>query len=298
MSITALSHLGALSISGIDAQTFLQGQVTTNMNDITAEQSRLGAHCNLKGRMQSLFRIVPFHHPENIPAYLLIMPLTMVPLALTNFKKYALFSKVQCENISEKINIYGMNETSITEVTQILQMNIDTLPVEGCITQPNFTVCRVPGMTARYELYSTIPFALETSPSDTWELQDIQAGLPMVYPNTVDTLLPHHVNLVALQGIGFNKGCYLGQEVIARMHYKGKIKKHMYHATAALTTQDALPEPGTPVIIAGSSESEAPGVVVRASHSPLGCELLVVLDEEYADMKKAHLYSTDGPLLY
>ncbi|MFI4937567.1 MAG: YgfZ/GcvT domain-containing protein [Candidatus Berkiellales bacterium] len=300
--ITHLSHLGVLQITGPDAKTFLQGQVTCNLNNITETESRLGTHCNLKGRMQSLFRIF-LKEKEN--HYYLSLPLSMVAIAQQNLKKYALFSKIELQDVSEnvaRIGIYG--EKAATALADLLQQkSLHTLPIDGCIQQTDFVICRIPGSAPRFELYGTnealqpiwsqLSTQCEQSTPHLWELFDIQAGIPTVFPATVDLLLPHHVNLVAMNGISFDKGCYLGQEIIARMHYKGNIKKHMVHAFVGETSH--IPNPGDPIFVEGSRTNEAPGTVVRTSQHAMGYDLLIVIDDQYANLDGVHLGSLDGP---
>lgn len=280
----SLDHLGLLCVQGPDAKQFLQGQVTCNLEEITPEQSRLAAHCNLKGRMQSLFRIFVLDQLNGQPQYFLSLPLAMVPLVQQHLKKYALFSQVQIEDYStqlEKFGIYG-------ELPTYSQLKID-----GCLTQHtpqgSYSICRIPGLAPRYEIIGQPAaiesmvsefkdFAEESSPSD-WELWDIEAGIPTVFPSTSDLFLPHHVNLVALNGISFSKGCYLGQEIVARMHYRGNIKKHMYHAIAPKNSGAFA---GDPINIQEASQSEAPGLVVRVAPGEKVDHVLVILDEQYA----------------
>src|SRR5436190_16916910 len=105
-------QLGIVSVHGVDAKTFLQGQLTCNINDITVNQSALGAHCNLKGRMQGLFRVLQVQENQ----YWLTMPLALVPFAIKNLQKYALFSKVQILDISATLSmiaIWGDQATTL-----------------------------------------------------------------------------------------------------------------------------------------------------------------------------------------
>lgn len=290
-----LSHLGLLSVQGEDAKKFLQGQVTCNLNDITPEQSRLTAHCNLKGRMQSLFRIVELKNPSNHAQYLLVLPISMQQAVKQDLKKYALFSKVQIEECSN-LQILGLDG---------LLPQIPSLEVDQCFShssnEESYTLYRIPGIPPRYEMIGQSTSIEETisqlssqakeiSPQE-WELWDIFAGLPAVFPQTIDQLLPHHVNLITLNGVSFTKGCYLGQEVIARMHYKGKIKKHLYHV---LAPANSGAHAGDPIFVKDASASEAPGIVVRVAQSEQGDHLLVVLDEQHAAFDHVTLKSPEG----
>lgn len=282
--VTHLSSLGLLHISGQDAKTFLQGQLTCNVNQINLQQSSLGAHCNLKGRMQSLFRLSMW----TSNTYLLTLPLSMVQLTEQNLKKYSLFSQVTLEDYSQQLVKIGIGDNR-----DILKNTLPELPAlangtyQGLLKDQPYLIIRLPGADIRYELYAPLiaaqtlweklhPHCQVVSPR-LWELMDIRAGLPTVYPATRDLILPHHANLPALGGVAFDKGCYLGQEVISRMQYKAKIKKHLYHAQL----EGALPQVGDQLY---TDSLESKGLVVRVSPAGQGSELLVILEEDSKDI--------------
>jgi folate-binding protein YgfZ len=283
-----LSSLGLLSIRGIDAKSFLQGQITCNVDDLNQNKSLLGAHCNLKGRMQSLFRISLHPDDQNHSHYILCMPTSMLEIALTNFKKFAIFSKVEINILEDMVGI-GLVGQNMPEIIANIKENINVHAVAGPI--------------ARYELFGLIdqmkPLWMQLKNSykpilsDAAELLDIRAGIPMIYPGTIDEILPHHANLSILEGISYNKGCYLGQEIIARMQYRGKVKKHMYRA---FVQDKSIPKVGSHVVSGSSTSHETPGLVVRASESDQdGFELLIILDDLYQNFENVRLYSADGP---
>ncbi|MCS5711072.1 CAF17-like 4Fe-4S cluster assembly/insertion protein YgfZ [Candidatus Berkiella aquae] len=304
-----LSSLGALIVSGQDAETFLQGQLTVNLKTITDDQSQLGAHCNLKGRMQSLFRIFKLSQGSE-SRYLLIAAASLIPHAIQNLKKYALFSKVKLEQ-AEGLRYFGLvGEASSDFLTALMSEQVNAVAGGGTtyLPQPegDLIICRLPGSIPRFMVILATSLAesfiqamqktTQGLSTEQWEALDIQAGIPSLYPNTEDLLLPHHVNLPELKGVSFDKGCYLGQEIIARMHYKGKIKRHMYRALLAESTEPP-PCPGDQVIIL-DAPNEAPGIVVRSAKVKQGFELLVVLDEQYADFSKIRFKKADGPKLH
>ena len=284
---TPMPSTGIISVKGIDAKTFLQGQLTVNLNTVTLSQSQLGAHCNLKGRMQSLFRIIQLEADE--PTYLLLLPKTLLPEAIKNLKKYAIFSKVTLSEV-EDLTLFGViGEMPANDLGQ---------------SKEDWIMFRMPGKVLRHLVIvpnaAIVDFqqAMQRQTpltSDHWELLEIQAGIPTVYPQTIDALLPHHVNLPSLAGVSFDKGCYLGQEIIARMHYKGKIKRHMYLAQLVDTVE--VPSPGDDIVIV-DAPNEAPGIVVRAAKSVDGFLLLIVLDEQFADFENIRFKKADGPKLH
>lgn len=165
------NNLKYLKVTGIDATKFLQGQLTCDINQANPTKPLLGAHCNTKGRIESLFEI--FKHDN---AYFLLMPASIIQHAFDTLKKYALFSKVTLE---------------------IIELNDSGLSIEF----PNTF--------------------------DEWRLQQINKGIPTLFPETIGKFLPHDLNLPALNAVSFTKGCYLGQEIVARMQHLGKPKWHM-----------------------------------------------------------------------
>lgn len=249
--MTALPQWGLLEIAGSDAKTFLQGQITYHMGELSPDKAQLAGHCNLKGRLESLFFIMV--KGDNV--YSLMMPREMIPHAIKQFKKYALFSKVTFTDCSESmplIGVFGQQELH--------------LPSE------NYTVRQFPGEDHRrivicHDIDSFVIYHPEDL-SLQWEKIDIEAGFPMIYPTTIDTFLPHHLNLDALGAISFNKGCYLGQEIIARMHYKGTIRKHLY--------KKSVDFPTTP--LPGASLPE--GTLVRALRQDNSYLILAIMKDD------------------
>lgn len=211
-SMTTLPNWGLLEITGPDAKTFLQGQITCNMNELSTNKVQLAGHCNLKGRLESLFYIMSSDQLEDFPTYTLMMPRNMISHAIKQFKKYALFSKITLTDRSDTmplIGVFGKNENPAPPLKMF------------------------PGNDHRWIMISQDTMTFDATPLQ-WEVADLQAGFPMIYPETIDTFLPHHLNLDNLGALSFNKGCYLGQEIIARMHYKGNIKKHLYKKLVSL----------------------------------------------------------------
>ncbi|MBI2792143.1 MAG: folate-binding protein YgfZ [Gammaproteobacteria bacterium] len=283
-----LSSFGLLSISGPDAKSFLQGQITCNIDELTQKKSLLGAHCNLKGRMQSLFSIAVHPDNQNYSHFLLCIPTSMLTITQNNFKKFAIFSKVEIKVADDMVGI-GLVGLEAPHLIANIKQNISVYHKEGAI--PRYELFGpMEEMKQLWLQWKTVCMPISTQAS---ELLDIRAGLPMVYPATIDEILPHHANLSILEGISYNKGCYLGQEIIARMQYRGKLKKHMYRV---FVQDKSKPKIGSAVLGSTLTTNEAPGIVVRASESDQdGYELLIILDDLYQNFENVRLYSADGP---
>lgn len=207
-----LNHLGLITIEGQDAKKFLQGQLTCNVEEIIEHEARLGAHCNPQGRIISLFYI--FYANQT---YFLQMPHVAVDLAINALKKYAVFFKVTMKNASDDFFQIGYSGKQMTSTNS---------PSAFSLTLPN----------NRHQIIykkSEVPPLLENKliSSSQWRYEEIKSGVAFIYPETSEKFLPHEINLPGLNGVSFNKGCYTGQEIIARMHYRGKLKTHLYLMT-------------------------------------------------------------------
>ena len=287
-----LSHEGVLAVIGNDASKFLQGQLTCNLNYLSETHSSLGARCTQKGRMQSSFRIVL--EPEGC---LLAMARELVEPQLTDLKKYAVFSKSKLTDDSANWVRFGLHQADAA-----LQSLGITLPAE------TDSVARANGLIAirvsegRAELWARaeqgeslkqhLSAHLTESDLNQWLLGQVRAGIGQVMAQTRELFIPQMINLQAVGGVSFKKGCYTGQEIVARMQYLGKLKRHLYRLSLQGTE---LPEPGTPLF--APTHSSAVGEVVIAARSEQGIELLAVLQAEAAQAGDIHVTSLQGPSL-
>jgi folate-binding protein YgfZ len=231
-TLVTLAHLGLLRVSGPGAKQLLQGQLTCNLDEISSTESRLGAYCTPQGRMLSLFRI--FQYEDD---YYLQMPAAIVPDTLAALKKYAAFFKVTLSDGSQQLT--RLSYSGKTAEAELLK-RFASVPqaVDSGVLTEDVLIIKLPGETPHYELIGT-PTALwalantAESAENTWKYLNISAGIPDLTASTIGKFLPHELNLPALNGVSFNKGCYTGQEIVARMHYRGQLKKHLFRGRTA-----------------------------------------------------------------
>ncbi len=220
-----------LVITGPQAETFLQGQVTCDVKAISENNSTLGAYCNLKGRMVSFFRIY-----RQGDAWHLILPTDLVEIAENALKHYARFSKVTI--MREQPCRIGLIDPSPSLRS--------TSSTGGAVKDHTLKTIEHLGNRVEYIGSAAAIAALqqtllpETQPGtlEAWHLAQINAGEAFLTPATSGEFLPHDINLPQLGGVSFTKGCFLGQEIIARMEYLGKLKKQMHQVT--LPTQEKI----------------------------------------------------------
>ncbi|HSC75634.1 MAG TPA: folate-binding protein [Pseudomonadales bacterium] len=225
---------GLLEITGIDSAKFLQGQITCNMQDITLQQSRLGAHCTHKGRMVASFRLL--QTSEN--SYLFCLPKQILPALQKSLAKYIVFSKAKLRNASDDYLQLGI---SGPQAAQQISAIFGTTPTARNTqhANENGTVICVNETTPRFlcivkaEREKNIREILanaSTTVTDChyWRWLDIGDGMGEVREQTIEEFIPQMLNMQWLDGISFTKGCYTGQEIVARMQYRGTLKKGMY----------------------------------------------------------------------
>lgn len=279
-----LNHSQLLLVQGADASKFLQGQVTCDLLELNNPITRLGAQCNPKGRILLTFRALQIN-PETIA---LRIPVTMLEKAKQSFGKYIVFSKAKLIDAQHEYLLYGLyGDTAAGLAQKVFQ----TLPNEdgGYVeTAGNFLI----KLDAdRYELWihnanttdieQQITAAATQGNSNDWDLMEIHAGIADICPETYEKLTPQEINYQLVNGINFRKGCYTGQEIVARMHYRGKLKRHMYRFS--ITTDQNL-IPGTAVInnITGQNAGQ---IIMAARVNSQEIEILAsVLDEQLGEL--------------
>ncbi|WP_144391408.1 YgfZ/GcvT domain-containing protein [Pleionea sediminis] len=226
-----LSSFGVIQLAGEDVIKFLQGQTTNDAQQVTDEKAQLSAICNPQGRMISLFLLLKMNDH-----WLLILPHTLVEKTINHLKKYGVFFKVDITDLSDKKLVSGLStdpnnlhlETTTSDDTTLVQWHTD----------------RALLIQSHGAAMVTWQNAKNVHPYTRWLALDIQTGLPRLYAETSEKFLPHNLNLPELNAVSFEKGCYTGQEVVARMHYKGKLKSHLRCLTGE---EQAQPEPGDPI---------------------------------------------------
>jgi tRNA-modifying protein YgfZ len=293
-----LSHLGLIAVRGDDALTFLQGQLTNDVRAVSDTHSQLSSHCSPKGRMLALFRVLRLGD-----AIMLQLPRERVADTLKRLRLFVMRAKVTLVDESDGPIRIGIAGSGAVGALAALGLALPELDNALAMTD-EVTVLRLPAPVPRFELIGPFerlaPLWDALAPgsvmgdADAWALLDIRAGIPNVYNATVETFVPQMVNMQLIDGVSFNKGCYVGQEVVARMRYLGTLKRRMYLAEVESPTP---PQPGDELHAAGSTSEQGAGRVVDAR--PLGAgryALLVVAEIAAAEAGEVQ-FGSAGPLL-
>ena len=239
-----LTQLGLLEARGADAATFLQGQLSNDVRAVTPARAQLSSYNSPKGRMLAVL-----HVARAGDAYLLEVHRSVLDGVLKRLRLYVLRSKVTLAEAAGRA-LFGVAGAAAAEAVAALGLPVPAAPLD-CAWDGDTGVLRRLGATPRFTL--VVPSAQAAAlaarlaalaapgTEQDWRRLDLEAGVPTVYPQTQDRFVAQMCNLDALGGISFDKGCYTGQEIIARVHYRGAVKRHMETRRLA----GPPPDPGT-----------------------------------------------------
>lgn len=291
-----LSQLGTIAVAGTDADAFLQGQLSSDIRQLRAERAQYSSYNTPKGRMLASFLVY-----RTAAAVHLQLPRELVEPIVKRLAKFVLRSKVTLTDASERsirLGVAGGGAEAL--VAAVLGRAPDsTLEVAHGDAA---TAVRLPG--DRFEIVAAPEsarrlwdaLAARAGPvgAPVWEWLEIRAGIPVITAATQDAFVPQMVNLDLLGGVSFEKGCYPGQEIVARTHYLGRLKRRMY---LAHVDDSALPVAGAE-LYSRDLEGQAAGAVVNAAPAPGGgVDLLAVIQTGSVGAHPIHLGAPGGPVL-
>jgi hypothetical protein len=297
--IVPLQHLGLIRASGGDTTDFLQGQTSNDVKQVDTDHHQLSSYSTPKGRMLALFTL--FKRDDD---YYLQLPQSLLDTVLKRLTMFVMRSDVTLANAGDELPAFGL---SGPQAEKLLQNTLGSCPSEPdqSLTTNGITVLRRPGDTPRFICIGAADrlislwqgLAGDTIPAgaDAWNLLEIRAGIPSVEADTVEAFVPQMVNLQLVNGVNFKKGCYPGQEVVARMQYLGKLKRRMYRVRIESSN---TPAAGTELFSPASASGQGAGRVVRSAPSPDGgIEMLVVAEISSAESQSLYLTDENGPQL-
>ncbi|HSI45272.1 MAG TPA: folate-binding protein [Methylophilus sp.] len=261
-----LSGNGLIAVSGADALTFLQGQFTNDIK-LVQDAAQFTGYCTAKGRLLALF----YAFSINEVTYLQC-PRALIPELVKRLRMFVMRSKVVVEDVSEQFICLGLASADSAAHIQHLPIH----PHETSQT-PWGTLIRLTDSHGKQraqliveasqaeQAWKTLAATFNPTDSHQWDALEIQAGIPQVYKATQEQFVPQMVNLDALNGINFKKGCYTGQEIVARTHYLGKVKRR----TILATLPDTATAPNIGDALQDAKQQEA-GQIVRIAPNKQG----------------------------
>lgn len=268
-----LLHLSSLTVTGKDAAKLLQGQLTCNVNEVSENKSCFTAMCNPKGRVIATFLLV-----KKADAFMLLLPADMLAIVQKRLQMFVLRSDVKINDSTDALCLLGISEPEQPAPPFAAEINGDLIKVNLPGNHRRKILIVNSDMGLRFWSEQSKPPSVSNAYQHgsvaEWRYLDIVSGTPWITTATTEEFIPQMLNLDKLGGISFNKGCYTGQEIVARTHYLGKAKRELVLAECEATS---APEPNCNVINAGSEEQEIVGKVLIAQQHEHGCVLQIVL---------------------
>lgn len=291
-----LSQFGVLKVTGEEAQGFLHNLFSSDINALTPQSALPSSFNTAKGRTLATFLIW-----KNGSEFFLQLPRTLVAPIQKKLTMYVLRAKVKIEDASNSVvclGLAGMNAAAL------LQKHFPALPQNPLDVTQHAEAGLIRLDANRFQIVTGAPqapalwqkLAAEAKPagSPCWDWLDILAGIPVVLPQTQEAFVPQMINLDLTGAVNFKKGCYPGQEIVARMHYLGKPKRRMY---LAHVFTDAAPQPGAE-LFSMEMEGQSCGIVANAAPAPGGgYDLLAVVQIASHDAFPVHLGALTGARL-
>jgi len=291
MSVTGavqLAHLGVIRAQGADACAFLQNQLTNDVAGQPTAEARLSGFCSAKGRLQASFWVVK----RALDDVLLVCADDLLEATRKRLSMFVLRAKCRLSDERTAAVLFGCAGDAAARVTR-------DLAVRGWRQEDGAVVVRLPdaagvirALVIGSATASTAPPPAAPMPLDTWRWLDVQSGIPLIEAATVDRFVPQMINFETVGGVDFRKGCYPGQEVVARSQYRGTIKRRMrlFDAPAAMAAADEVFHDADP--------SQPAGLVVNAAPNPDGgWSALVEVKLAALEAGGLRLRAPDGPPL-
>ncbi len=304
-----IDQSGVLRFDGPDTQTFLQGQLTNNVNALTAALSHYTGYCSPKGRL--LASPLLWRRDD---AYHLLLPRALCEPLRKRLTMYILRSKVKAADISSAYSLFGVSGVDAAHRVATLT---GTAPAAthavAHAENADITVIRLP--VQRYlivaaaadagRVEAVLAPAAAASPATLWDAWDIEAGIPSVVTATQEQFVPQTVNFDLIGAVSFDKGCYPGQEIVARTHYLGRVKQRMVRARIVASNAPAAGDK----LYSATFGDQASGMIVAAAATDVAADtatdvdcnavydVLAVVQNNTAENAAMHWQSPTGPVL-
>lgn len=288
--VAPLTHLGLIECVGDDARTFLHSQLTNDINHLAPGSAQHAAWCTAKGRMLASFLVFPSES-----GILLRLSADLAPATVKRLQMFVLRAKVKLADLGDSVVLLGVAGDDAAAVLSAAGLPVPATALATAVSG-DVRVIRIDA--ARFEvavaagaapaLWTELAARGRPVGVPAWRWLDVRAGLPLVTAATKEEFVPQMADFDRLGGVSFHKGCYPGQEIVARTQYLGKVKRHLYrlHAGVAIAAGDDLQSPESP--------DHACGKVVIAAPSPAGgWDALAVVQENFAG-GEVRLRTLDG----
>jgi tRNA-modifying protein YgfZ len=299
--VVPLTDLGLISASGDDASHFLHGQLTNDVEHLGPSQAQLAGYCSAKGRLLA----TPLMWKSS-DAIVLQVPRDILPALQKRLQMFVLRAKVKLADISDQYPQLGLGGQAAASALSKWFPVLPAAPYAKVDTEQG-TLIRVADAfdVPRYVWIASLEMAknvwpelsrqLKPAGTDTWHLTSIRAGVPQITLPTQEQFVPQMINFEIIGGVNFKKGCYPGQEIVARSQYLGKLKRRMM--LASVDMPEGAPAAGTEVFSSADPSQPCGMIVNAAANGSKQFDCLVELKIAALDDGEVRLGGADGPAL-
>ncbi len=289
-----LINNGLISLNGEQSLSYLQGQLTCDMEKLDDNHYLNAAHCDAKGKMWAILKTFTLDDH-----FLLSGHQAEITASQAQLNKYGVFAKTTINDASGQWLTLGFGGTAATDWLQS-QWQIEFTEDISAIDIPQGKVLKV--ADDRYLIIlaaAEVPALLAEHQahiyaSDLWSIEEIKSGHPHLSQGTIEQYVPQMLNLHCLEAISFDKGCYAGQEMIARMKYLGKNKRAAYILQG---NAGSLPNPADDLQLAVGENWRRSGTIINVAGTAEGLHILAVLPKDLAADAKLRIKDDDNSVL-
>ena len=234
-NLFTLNQIRVIEVSGDDSASFFQRLLTSDISEVTENQSQFSALLNPKGRVIANFLLI-----MRKDRFYIVVAKELVDSLVKRLRHYVLRAKVNI-NVEPGLGFFGCRQLSKISESELPKSALETQTIN------ELTVVKMPGVEMRFGVLtnSTHTEVVDRPPdSEFWHIQDISAGIPWLNHHTSELLIAQAINLDLIGGVSWTKGCYPGQEIVARLHYRGGVNRRMVNARSS---EESKPAPGSEI---------------------------------------------------
>ena len=285
--VAPITHLGVIKIEGEDAAKFIHGQLTQDFSLLDLHTARLAAFCTAKGRMQASF--IGFKRSDT--EILLVCSMDILPATLKRLSMFVMRAKAKLSDVSAEYSLFGLTGSAITIIADKLNSTWAKSELDSKILVNLYPADGIPRQLCVAPVGTPAPQGQPLS-ADLWLWSEVRSGVATISAPVVEVFVPQMLNYESIGGVNFKKGCYPGQEIVARSQFRGTLKRRAFvvHADASMAAGDE--------VFAADDSTQPVATVVQAAPAPQG-GFDAIVSVQLAAMQSGplHLGTSEGPVI-
>lgn len=285
--VASITHLGVIKVEGEEAAKFLHGQLTQDFSLLDMHTARLAAFCSAKGRMQASF----IGFKRSTTEILLVCSLDILPATLKRLSMFVMRAKAKLSDASAEYAIYGLAGNATKNIAEQANLAGAKADIDSSTLVNLYPADGVPRQLCITPAGTPAPQGHEMS-ADLWLWSEVRSGVATVSLPVVEAFVPQMLNYESVGGVNFKKGCYPGQEIVARSQFRGTLKRRAFvvHADAPMASGAE--------VFAADDDSQPVATVVQAAPAPQGgFDAIISAQLSAVEHGPLHLGNSQGPTL-